>query len=69
MIKTNKFLGSILLISGTTIGAGMLGLPVTTGFAGFFPTLFVLLFFWGYMLITAFLYLEANLSVKGNVNL
>ena len=69
MVKTNKFLGSILLISGTTIGAGMLGLPVTTGFAGFFPTLIFLFLFWGYMLITAFLYLEANLSVKGNVNL
>ncbi len=69
MIKTNKFLGSILLISGTTIGAGMLGLPVISGFAGFFPTLFVLFFFWAYMLVTAFLYLEANLYVKGNVNL
>lgn len=69
MAKTNKFLGSVLLISGTAIGAGMLGLPVMTGFAGFFPTLFCLFFFWGYMLITAFLYLEANLAIKGNVNL
>lgn len=69
MVKSNKFLGSVLLISGTTIGAGMLGLPVMTGFAGFFPTLALLFFFWLYMLVTAFLYLEANLALKGNVNL
>ena len=69
MIKSNKLLGSILLISGTTIGAGMLGLPVVTGFAGFFPTLALLFFFWLYMLFTAFLYLEANLAIKGNINL
>nr|NGX29103.1 Tyrosine-specific transport protein [Candidatus Anoxychlamydiales bacterium] len=67
MVKSNKFLGSVLLISGTTIGAGMLGLPVMTGFAGFFPTLALLFFFWLYMLVTAFLYLEANLALKGNV--
>lgn len=69
MIKTNKFLGSILLVSGTAIGAGMLALPVMTGFAGFFPTLFFLVFFWIYMLITAFLYLEVNLAFPGNINL
>jgi len=69
MLKTNKFLGSILLISGTSIGAGMLGLPVMTGFAGFFPTLILLFFLWIYMLVTAFLYLEANLAFPGNVNL
>jgi tyrosine-specific transport protein len=69
MIRTNKFLGSVLLISGTSIGAGMLGLPVMTGFAGFFPTLILLFFFWFYMLVTAFLYLEVNLAFPGNVNL
>ncbi len=69
MVKTNKFLGSILLISGTTIGAGMLGLPVMTGFAGFFPTFILLFFLWIYMLITAFLYLETNLAFAGNINL
>jgi len=69
MLKTNKFLGSILLISGTSIGAGMLGLPVMTGFGGFFPTFILLTFFWIYMLATAFLYLEVNLSIKGNINL
>lgn len=69
MIKTNKMLGCILLIAGTAIGAGMLGLPVMTGFAGFFPTLALLFFLWVYMLLTAFLFLEANLAFPGNINL
>lgn len=69
MLRTSKFFGSILLISGTAIGAGMLGLPVMTGFAGFFPTLIILFFLWLYMLLTAFLYLDANLAIPGNVNL
>ena len=69
MVKTNKILGSILLISGTAIGAGMLGMPVMTGFAGFFPSLILLFFLWIYMLVTAFLYLEANLAFPGNINL
>ncbi|MFA6119427.1 MAG: aromatic amino acid transport family protein [Parachlamydiales bacterium] len=65
----NKFFGSILLISGTTIGAGMLGLPVLTSFSGFFPSIIVFVVFWIYTLTTAFLLLEANLTFEGNVNL
>ncbi len=69
MIRTNKFLGAVLLISGTTIGGGMLALPVMTGFGGFFPSMLVLFLFWIFMLVTAFLYLEVNISFKGETNL
>ncbi|KAF3361837.1 Tyrosine-specific transport protein [Chlamydiales bacterium STE3] len=60
----NRFIGGILLVSGTTIGAGMLALPVVTGFAGFFPSAILLLFFWAYMTYTALLILEVNLWMK-----
>ena len=69
MIKTNKFLGSVLLIAGTTVGAGMLALPVMTGFGGFFPSVLVLVLLWIFMLVTAFLFLEVNISFKGATNL
>ncbi|MBN2479872.1 MAG: tyrosine transporter [Parachlamydiales bacterium] len=69
LIRTNKLIGSILLISGTTIGAGMLALPVLTGFGGFFPSIFQLFFCWIFMLGASFLYLEVNLSFKGEKNL
>lgn len=67
--KTNRLLGAILLVSGTTIGAGMLALPVTTGLAGFFPSMLVMVAIWLYMMLTAFYLLEVNLKVRGESNL
>ena len=32
----HKTLGGILLVAGTSIGAGMLALPISTGIGGFF---------------------------------
>lgn len=65
----NKLFGAILLVAGTTIGAGMLALPVTTGLAGFFPSLVLMTFLWLYLLLTAFYLLEVNLRMKGESNL
>lgn len=56
-----RYMGGILLVAGTTIGAGMLALPVATGFAGFLPSVILLLLFWAYMTYTALLVLEVNL--------
>lgn len=69
MSRSSKILGGILLVSGTTIGAAMLALPVTTGLAGFFPSLLLLTLFWAYMTYTAFLILEANLWMPESNNL
>ncbi len=71
MVKQDyyKLIGAILLVAGTTIGAGMLALPVITGFAGFFPSVFLLVLFWIYMIYTALLILEVNLSMENNHNL
>ncbi len=59
----NKTIGGILLVSGTTVGAGMLALPVVTGFAGFIPSLFLFVAYWAFMTYTALLILEVNLYV------
>ena len=67
--KKNRLVGAILLVSGTTIGAGMLALPVTTGLAGFFPSLLIMTFIWLFMMLTAFYFLEVNLRMKGESNL
>ncbi len=69
MLKTNRIIGAILLTAGTSIGAGMLMIPVTTCFAGFFPSIGLLFFYWLYMLLCAFLFLKVNLSMKGEVNM
>lgn len=67
--KANKFLGAILLISGTTIGAGMLALPLTTGLAGFVPAICIMTAIWLYMMLTAYYLLEVNLRMRGESNL
>lgn len=69
MKSHSKLIGGILLVSGTTIGAGMLALPVSTGLAGFFPSILLLIAFWVYMTFTAFLMLEVNLWMEPQTNL
>ncbi len=51
-------LGGTLLIAGTTIGVGMLALPIATGEAGFWPSISVYLLCWFFMLCTGLLLLE-----------
>lgn len=69
MEQTNRLIGGILLVAGTTIGAGMLALPIVTGLAGFIPSVGLLFAFWLYMLVTALLLLEANLWMGEHTNL
>lgn len=53
--------GGTLLIAGTTIGVGMLALPVATGPAGFVPSIFIYFISWIFMLCTGLLLLEVSL--------
>lgn len=69
MGQHSKLLGGILLVSGTTVGAAMLALPVSTGMAGFWPSIFLFLIYWAFMTYTAFLILEVNLWMERGDNL
>jgi len=69
MKQHSRMIGGILLVSGTTIGAGMLALPVSTGMSGFLPSLLLLVLYWIFMTYTAFLMLEVNLWMGENNNL
>jgi tyrosine-specific transport protein len=60
--------GAILLIAGCCIGAGMLGLPVQSGLAGFIPSTTMLFFSWLFMLTTGLLLLEVNLWFADEVS-
>lgn len=53
----------MLLIAGTSIGGGMLALPVSTGVSGFFPSLFVMMICWMAMTATGLLLAEGSLWV------
>ncbi|MBA3535653.1 MAG: amino acid permease [Tatlockia sp.] len=56
----SKLLGGILLITGISIGAGMLGLPIAAAKLGFAGALILLVVCWFLMLTCAFLILEVN---------
>jgi len=64
-----KIIGSILLIVGTSIGAGMLALPIATAQLGFIGSLILLVVCWSVMTAGAFLILEVNLWMPQNSNL
>ncbi|MEM8503219.1 MAG: aromatic amino acid transport family protein [Cyanobacteria bacterium P01_D01_bin.1] len=55
--------GSATLIAGTTIGAGILALPLVTMPAGLLPSTILMVSSWLYMLISGLLIAEANLQV------
>jgi tyrosine-specific transport protein len=59
----------MLLIAGSCIGAGMLGLPILTGLCGFGPSLLLLLCGWLFMTATALLLVEVNGWFSKQVNL
>jgi tyrosine-specific transport protein len=69
MSKLNRLVGAILLVSGTTIGAGMLALPASTGLSGFIPSVVLMTAIWLFMMATAFYLLEVNLRFPGESNL
>lgn len=58
--NSGKFWGGVMLIAGTAVGAGMLGLPLKTGVSGFFPAVFGLVSGFSFMLLSLFVLLEAN---------
>lgn len=61
--------GGILLVAGSCIGAGMLGLPVLSAEAGFQPSILMFILCWLFMCCTGLLLLEVNLSFKDETNL
>jgi len=64
----NKTVSGTLLVAGTTIGAGMLGIPLLTAKAGFYPAMGITILVWLFMLATGLLFLEATLWMHEGAN-
>jgi tyrosine-specific transport protein len=56
----SKVLGSTLIIAGTTIGAGMLALPLASAGIGFTTSLVIMISLWALMAYTALLMIEVH---------
>ncbi|MFZ2314626.1 MAG: aromatic amino acid transport family protein [Gammaproteobacteria bacterium] len=65
----SRLFGGILLVIGTTIGAGILALPVATAQMGFLGATVLLISCWAIMMICAMVFLEVNLRLPPNSNL
>ncbi len=59
-MNKSKVFGSTLIIAGTTIGAGMLALPLASAGIGFSTSLFLMLGLWALMAFTALLMVELS---------
>lgn len=60
-VSFSRILSGTLLIAGTMIGAGMLGIPLMTGACGFIPGALVTVLVWIFMYLTGLLFLEVSL--------
>ncbi|NGX30058.1 MAG: Tyrosine-specific transport protein, partial [Candidatus Anoxychlamydiales bacterium] len=67
-MKIKEFISVTLLIAGTTIGAGMLAIPLVTSAAGFLPAFVITFFVWIFMFLTGLLFLEATLWMPKDAN-
>ena len=67
--KSGRVLGAILLIAGSTVGAGIIAMPVKTAAAGFIPTIFTMTGAWLFMVLTSMLIVEVSLWYGPEVNL
>lgn len=67
--KTGSLLGGTLLIAGTTIGGGMLALPVLTCLGGYVPSLVIYVLCWLFMSATGLLFLEVSLWLHRDANI
>jgi tyrosine-specific transport protein len=69
MTSKKKIFNATLLISGTTIGAGMLALPIVTASCGFMPSMLVFFVCYIFMMATGLVRVEALVWFKGDYNL
>lgn len=68
-MPNSKLIGGILLIVGTSIGGGMLALPVSTAAVGMTNAIVFLIACWLIMTVGALLILEVNLRLPAGSNM
>jgi tyrosine-specific transport protein len=69
MSQTRDIIRGTLLIAGTSVGGGMLALPVLTSLGGFLPSLVIYLLCWLFMACTGLLFLEISLWMGKESNI
>lgn len=68
-MNINKVVSGTMLIIGSTIGAGILGIPLLTARAGFWPAICITCLVWVFMVCTGLLYIESTLWMHQDANI
>lgn len=68
-MQLRRIWGGVFLIAGTSIGGGMLGLPIVTAAGGIVYSSILLLMTWALMTVTALYTLEVNLTFPNHSNI
>lgn len=69
MKKHGSLFGGMLIIAGTTIGAGLLALPIVSAQLGFIPSLLLMIGICSLMTYTALVTIEINLYFGKGINI
>lgn len=69
MQRHGTIFGGSLLVAATTIGGGMLALPVLTSPGGFAPSIVIYVLCWLFMSLTGMLFMELALHMEDGVNI
>jgi len=64
VVSKGTVISAMFLVGGTSIGGGMLALPVATGLGGLFPSLAIMAFCWFAMTASALLLVEVGLWLE-----
>jgi tyrosine-specific transport protein len=67
--NTGSLFGGTLLVAGTSVGGGMLALPVLTSAGGFVPSVLIFICCWLFMASTGLLFLELSLVMEKDANI
>ena len=65
----NRLIGSALIIAGTSLGAGMIAMPLATAVIGFWPALLLMLFNWALATYSGLLVAEVCRACPGTTSL
>ncbi|HBI22088.1 MAG TPA: hypothetical protein DDY37_05830, partial [Legionella sp.] len=64
-----KIFNAIVMVTGTSVGSGILGLPIITSTAGLVPTLLAFVVAWVFMTMGAYCILDIKMQLRGPFNL
>jgi tyrosine-specific transport protein len=65
----NRQLGAIFIVAGTSIGGGIIALPMTLASIGLLPTVLIMIIVWAVMFYSALINLELNLQAKRGLDI